>query len=181
MKPWVALGQRGCRGQRARAAGKGPQAHLAAGTPGQLGRDFQGPSLMIITFNVETMRLGPLLHSGGANAWRDCPGPMVPVRGRAWTCTEASQARARPPFCLRPVCHLRSTYPDGTMVLAKPDPWSSLVDHEVPHPLDFPTGPDFLVPHPGALPGQGQSGLAPGPGLDHRSPPVVECNNPDDL
>lgn len=50
----------------------------------------------------------------------------VPVRGRAWTCTEA--------FLLTEACLSSWTCPDGTMVLAKPDPWSSLADHEVPSP-----------------------------------------------
>lgn len=121
---------------------------------------------MIITFNVETMRLGPHCivgepRSGGITE------VTVPVRGRAWTYTEASsQAKARLPFYLRPICHLSNTCSDGTMVLAHKTSWvchrwtltpglsMALADHEVPcltaHPLAFPTGSDSLGPYPGA-------------------------------
>lgn len=43
MESWVALGQRGCRGQRARTAGKEPLNHLATGTPGQVGPRVSAP------------------------------------------------------------------------------------------------------------------------------------------
>lgn len=131
-------------------------------------------------------------HGGGGEVWRDRPG-HTPGRGGAWTCTEASQARARPPFCLRPVCHLSNTRSDGTMVLADQTPWVfhtwmltmaclsiALADHEAPPPPVHWPSPQAQTPwghiwEPRS--GKGQSG----PGLDHRSSPLVESNPPGDL
>ena len=94
----------------------------------------------------------------------------VPVRGRAWTCTEA--------FLLTEACLSSWTCPWCWPNQTHGHPWLTM---KSPHPLDFPTGPDFSAPHPGALVRSGSGWPCPVPRLDHRSPPLVECSHPGDL